>query len=1449
MGCFAYESKHFKVPTKSLADKTKLGCTILIDMDSQKIRVKRPVNDNENETMSGELATTDSSQSDYTDKPASDDTIDMQSILPLLPKVVELMQSVGRNDDFVAVLKAISDKTLSVNNIALHLLLDIGQFLRQNTVYNIRYHQTTLNFWTVFHKLFKGKGIRFFRGLKAGGLMGPRDELGPVKPQECGINFIVPSDNILKREGDLYRTEASKPGILKTTLELFAKTQSNPDVKLAFDGKKIAMGFGKSLGEEDLGGYEEKPTLEEREQRLKREISLFDDVLNIVCTLSLKHQTIADTPEAEQFKLKTNCLNMVKILSDWVREQRVLLVKKRLAVGNLLKRIEGPWLKSPLANAISFIQTKIIHLKSSIQNCLECIDNLCFFISMINGTDSMYVRGCGTPVVLGKQENFVCLRELDESFPLDALQQPEIVKQRTTTWSNLRKGAQLTGSKIHSALGFGTLKSMQECHDQRGRDESEPISPELQSRFDHGTKNEVNAVATIVGKILPVFFPGLMFYEDGCSILTLDHGYSVISGDGSGVKSTGEAAVAFEIKCPMPNKKYTTDLYYSLPLYYILQILSQMAVKGSESFVNVCYTAESTSILTGEFDDRLWEEVHKVMQVYSATASKRPTKKPQWVGEITPLLDEFRRNTVFLCEIPSLVGVPCSCSNTPATDVSNVRGHHTAENDISFKPTVEAIAADITRAKEAVTQSYEHMRRPAKELLLTVISDLNRTHTSENISIPHALPIMYHLGGFSLRMESVRRLFGDAMEACSDNNLQVRVIAADGQFAEISVDDWGKPLTVCRLAKQIWDNSKSMRKGQQLNCIFDKKHIEGISNMADVHRYFEVEYESHGAVSLSIRTGYQQLVTPITACMAVSGLDKTVKNVSDENKQTQSTEIKEDFIFQYLPQDIVDGLDEKCLEIIQNANEAIAAAAPVSINDNESAAPDASNDDMSFDSQNHNTATNEQETYTKESNCGLLSDNEYEAVLCALIASKMPSKWETTELNEFKIMLSSAESIRASFTVPELKTILRLHTTHSTIGCKSELVKKVSQIYGDGSIPVASPKSLKQLVKQHVKSWPKVATNIVYASNTCMAEYEKWCDNNIFKGSSLIITDDDYEFYIPQWYAQPSLWNNEPVEFIIDPHHLFVNNRSRCCSYGMAGMGISPKAWRKVAENERENKAGLSVELAIELRDRQCNEFAQATFSEAVERTMIEYGNTTEAEWCRLIRNWYKAVDEAGVPVHQRITWLLDMRHKLLSQFKFGEFPPPGAHVNGLPIVQFEGLMCNIDRRLQLYAIVSGGAYNQRSVSSLDSETFFSSLQELDPKGTGVLRPDDIPLALGTATCILNHKLSGTRTFNMNTSTKRVYPEHMSGASGDGVMGVEHVSSTKGDTSKIMAHSHSFDIPLRKHKKPRRKGSTIGRIGTSSKGATGVRSFHKINEEKILPHRKEMIKDSEMVFQ
>ena len=68
--------------TNELPDQRPFGissCPILIDLDSQSIHVKRPIDE------------IDISQSDVPDKLACGNTLDMQSILSLVPKVVESM--------------------------------------------------------------------------------------------------------------------------------------------------------------------------------------------------------------------------------------------------------------------------------------------------------------------------------------------------------------------------------------------------------------------------------------------------------------------------------------------------------------------------------------------------------------------------------------------------------------------------------------------------------------------------------------------------------------------------------------------------------------------------------------------------------------------------------------------------------------------------------------------------------------------------------------------------------------------------------------------------------------------------------------------------------------------------------------------------------------------------------------------------------------------------------------------------------------------------------------------------------------------------------------------------------------------------------------------------------------------------------------------------------------
>jgi hypothetical protein len=55
-----------------------------------------------------------------------------------------------------------------------------------------------------------------------------------------------------------------------------------------------------------------------------------------------------------------------------------------------------------------------------------------------------------------------------------------------------------------------------------------PISDKLQSFFDYGTREELNVLGTLLGKIVPVYFPQLTYIEDGCEIMDLGDSRAII---------------------------------------------------------------------------------------------------------------------------------------------------------------------------------------------------------------------------------------------------------------------------------------------------------------------------------------------------------------------------------------------------------------------------------------------------------------------------------------------------------------------------------------------------------------------------------------------------------------------------------------------------------------------------------------------------------------------------------------------------------------------------------------------------------------------------------------------------------------------------------------------------------------------------------------------------------
>ncbi|XP_071139869.1 uncharacterized protein [Mytilus edulis] len=1008
-----------------------------------------------------------------------------------------------------------------------------------------------------------------------------------------------------------------------------------------------------------------------------------------------------------------------------------------------------------------------------------------------------------------------------------------MIKQRGDEWFELRKGSRITGSTIFRGIGLGTLKEQQQHYDKAFHGKETPVSAELQELFDYGTSQEINALGTLVSKILPVYFPDLVYREDGCEVISIGDSYAVISGDGSGVDNNDKVQMAFEFKCPKPGKERTTDVHYQIPKYYSTQLLSQMAAKKCGKFCYISYTPESATVIEGVYDDEIWREIwDSINELYKNDDTRRPSRNKPEQKILLQRLIEYSKSCPFVAEFPSVKSIPCSCTST--NDKDHVFGSHNSEPAINLNPrmTLEDISSTLDAATSQLKDAYEILRRPSKEILLTVMSDIDRMST-RNETAHYAVPIQYALPGYSLTMDIVRKLLIKAVGECKSRDLRVKAVAFDGQFLELAVeDDKGRPLTVLRFMKFFWEKVQKIDRATKISTLLNLNKFPEITDDDSLKANFEVQKDIvvNGKIIITSKTDLKVLPSAINITEAIKKVhSKRNQDMSQNplpNDVNQIDEQEDLDVLRYIPEDVLSEMNEEAIDSVRHAQKGR--------------------------NQTREVVTENDTPPEQESMFPIETD--FEMALVVLIASSTiaNSKWNEVSLDEFKTCFSNAEAIRKSFTVNEMRTILSLtqNKNEYTKMLKPNLVNSICCIYGDGSKlpqPTSSPKCLKALVTNHILKWPILAVNVAYAQLTFPDEFMEWEASNCFNGKGTMRTDTGKTFCISKWYAQPTEINGQLLQPIIDPHHIFVNNRSRCCSKGLHDMGVYSEAWWKVAENYKTNGTGLSLEIAKELRDRQKNAFAHTTFSNKVQAEMEILGFNHEAEWCQLIRIWYSAIDEAGVPIDLRIDWLLAMRNKLLPFLKVGHFPPPGAYVASLPLAQFEGLMSNVDRRLQLYDMVQTGTYNQRAITSLDSETFFSGFQDYDPKGTGVLRPDDIPIALGSAVYLFSQRLNSDRKFYMKTSKKlRVYPEHKLDDPESFCDKRNETNDTNTDTHDIQVGSHFFDKMERKSSCLNRKKGIISEFGAPGRGAEGARLYHRTNEERILAHKRFGLKDDDL---
>ena len=658
----------------------------------------------------------------------------------------------------------------------------------------------------------------------------------------------------------------------------------------------------------------------------------------------------------------------------------------------------------------------------------------------------------------------------------------------------------------------------------------------------------------------------------------------------------------------------------------------------------------------------------------------------------------------------------------------------------------------------------------------------------------YAVPIGYAFKGYSLQSSSLRNMLDQILRKCFEVGLYVPVVSFDGQWARLAVrSKEDAPLTMLQLQKDVFAEARAATGKDILDIIKNTNVVHAVS-MNDVFEQvygdLTISCENHitqinlyrsktckymfktsdsvrrlltTSTNKRIRTNKEsdnlnEMRDTVSPEIAESLEDDILLAISETNlmetRQTEEMQVDIGFIFdqdtdERMQQDVEDmDTDESGLPLnIPRFNENTSAVVPKTVNLNIS--------------QPTNYTFEDTQHVEKDGSQNVIELSDSRNMLDSLQAEQNVNKkkWAEIDVHKFNDIFRSEDHIHKEFTKKEM--LICLDTVSEKL--KKANIKYMPSWKKDkfvsfffklihGQLPRAGKKERKRRLKvstlkdicfRVVKKYPKRVLLCVYAEFLYPGRLEQWRKRSPFEYVTQITGSE----ISVAWYSMPE-YVEETFTYLfqlLDAHHLFVNSRLKCCSTGIKERGINREAWVKVAKKSSDNKSGLSVALVNDLVDRQSSAFAQKTFSVEVEKVMRQNGDNAEANFCKILREWYEAEDNPGLDVMERIRRRLKLREWLLCGVDFSQFPPYGTHVLGVPYVMFEGLMTNVERRIQIIPYVKTGAYNPRALGSLEAENFFGEFQDLDPKGSGVIRPEDIPKAISTACELIEARLDPTR--------------------------------------------------------------------------------------------------------
>ena len=127
---------------------------------------------------------------------------------------------------------------------------------------------------------------------------------------------------------------------------------------------------------------------------------------------------------------------------------------------------------------------------------------------------------------------------------------------------------------------------------------------------------------------------------------------------------------------------------------------------------------------------------------------------------------------------------------------------------------------------------------------------------------------------------------------------------------------------------------------------------------------------------------------------------------------------------------------------------------------------------------------------------------------------------------------------------------------------------------------------------------------------------------------------------------------------MMDPTHILTNLRLQICGHGFDQ--VKTDAFHRVSNTDHNV---LSMSIVIDQLDKQSADLAKQFFSFDVEKILLQNGDTNEAEFVHLIREWYEACDTRGIHIYDRLQRMQNFYNYLCAWFDIIEFPAPMKYI------------------------------------------------------------------------------------------------------------------------------------------------------------------------------------------